>query len=128
MNKLKVGLSILALSAIGATSISVLKAQTKAPVYAVLEFGEMTDPDAWIKAVSATEPKATLSMGGKFVVRTTKIVTLDGDQPPVRFTMIELESQEKLNEWRNSKQIKALNEVRLKATKSRSFMVEGATN
>jgi hypothetical protein len=56
-----------------------LKAQSKGPVYAVIDISETMDPEAYIKAVSAVEPKATQSAGGRFVVRTSKAMTLDGD-------------------------------------------------
>ena len=100
-----------------------LKAQSKAPVYAVIEVNEMIDADAFGKAVAGA-PVAS----GKYLVRTQKVTSLDGDAPPSRFVVIAFESEEKLKEWRADPRIKAIDAVRLKATRSRAFMVEGLAN
>ena len=69
-------------TALSVVAVTGLKAQVKSPVYAVIDISEMTDVDAYIKAVSAY----------------------------------------------NSPALMELNAVRMKASKSRSFIVEGVTN
>ena len=114
-------------AALGAAAVTGLKAQVKSPVYAVIDISEMTDVDAYIKAVSAAEPKSTIAAGGRFIVRSSKPVALDGVAPN-RFVIIAFEDEEKARAWYNSPALTELNAVRMKASKSRSFIVEGAIN
>ena len=81
-----------------------------------------------MKAVSATEPNATLSVGGHFIIRRPKPVAIDGTAPPSGLVVIAFDTDEKAKAWTNLPAIKELNAVRLKTTKSRAFMVEGAAN
>ena len=121
---------ILTISALafGVAALSGLKAQTKAPVYAVIDISETMDADAYIKAVSAAEPRATQSAGGRFVVRTSKAIALDGSSAPNRFVVIAFDSEQQARAWHASEPIKEVNAVRAKATKSRAFLVEGLGN
>ena len=65
----------------------------------MIEIDQITDADAFMKAVTATEPKATQSVGGRFVIRTTKPVAIDGGQPLTRFAVIAFDSEEKFKAW-----------------------------
>jgi len=85
------------------------------------------DAAAYIKAVSAAEPNATTSAGGRFVIRTNTPVALDG-APPNRFVVIAFDSLEKAKAWANTPAIKEVNAARMKTTKSRAFVVEGLAN
>jgi len=96
-------------------------AQTK-PTYVVINLTEISDLDAYMKAVSAAEPAASQAAGGHFVIRTTQFVALDG-MPPARFAMIEFPSVEKAKEWYAA--TKTVNDVRIKVAKSSAFIVEG---
>ena len=119
-----VGLMLAALAA-GATAIGNLHAQTKPPAaYVVIDISEMKDVDAYIKAVSAAEPNATISAGGRFVVRSNAPVALDGTAPN-RFVVIAFESAERAKAWYSTEAIKKINAVRMKVSTSRAFMVEG---
>src|SRR5262249_58955024 len=64
-----VGVALLSALAIGTASIGRLHAQGKTPAYVVIDISETMDPEAYIKAVSAAEPNATQSAGGRFIVR-----------------------------------------------------------
>jgi len=99
-------------------------AQGKTPAYVVIDISETMDPEAYIKAVSAAEPNAAQSAGGRFTVRTNTAVALDG-APPNRFTIVAFEDAEKAKAWYGSPAIKEVNATRLKVTKSRAFLVEG---
>jgi len=122
-----VGVALLAAFAIGTAFIGRLHAQSKAPAYVVIDISETMDPDAYIKAVSAAEPNATQSAGGRFIVRTNAAVALDGT-PPNRFVIVTFDDAEKAKAWYRSPAITQVNATRLKATKSRAFLVEGLAN
>lgn len=124
----RLALILVASAALGAAAITGLKAQARPPVYAIIDISEILDADVFMKAVSATEPNATLSAGGRFIIRSTKPVALDGAPPPSRFAVIAFDTEEKAQAWSNLPAIKELNAVRLKTTKSRAFMVEGLAN
>jgi uncharacterized protein (DUF1330 family) len=125
--RIGLGLAVLAGFAVGATNIGRLQAQPKPPAFVIIDITETNDADAYIKAVSAAEPNATMSAGGHFIVRTSAPIALDGD-PPNRFVVIAFDSGEKAKAWYNSQAVKEVNAVRMKATKSRAFMVDGLTN
>jgi uncharacterized protein (DUF1330 family) len=116
----------LAALALGGGVLGVAHAQSKAPVYAVIDISETMDADAYIKAVSAAEPKASQTAGGRFIVRSNKAVALDGGAAPNRFVIIAFDNEEQARAWHTS--VGEVNAVRLKATKSRSFLVEGLAN
>jgi len=107
--------------------VSALHAQPKPPVYAVIDISEVADADAYIKAVSAAEPNATRSAGGRFIVRASKPIALDGT-PPDRFVIIAFESEERAKAWYASEAIRNVNAVRMKVTKSRAFLVNTVPN
>jgi uncharacterized protein (DUF1330 family) len=121
---LRVALALLSGTALGAAGVTALMAQVKAPYYAVIDISETMDADAYIKAVSAAEPRATTSAGGQFIIRSSKPTALDGVAPN-RFVLIKFDTEEKAKAWYNSPAIKDVNAVRMKATKSRAFLVDG---
>ena len=93
-----VGIAVLASFGLGTTSTVRLYAQNKAPAYVVIDISETMDVDAYVKAVSAAEPNATQSAGGRFIVRTNTPVALDG-APPNRFVIIAFGDAEKAMAW-----------------------------
>jgi uncharacterized protein (DUF1330 family) len=119
--------AVVAALAVGALANGVSRAQTKPLAYVVIDISETKDADSYMKAVSAAEPNATISAGGRFLVRTNRPVALDGT-PPNRFVILAFDSDEKAKAWYGSQAIKEVNAVRLKTTISRAFMVEGVTN
>jgi uncharacterized protein (DUF1330 family) len=124
----RLALTLVGGAALGAAATAGLRAQVRPPVYAVIEINEVLDADAFMKAVSAIEPNATLSVGGRFVIRSSKPVAIDGEAPPGRFAVIAFDTAEKAQAWADLPAIRGLNAVRLKTTTSRAFMVEGAAN
>lgn len=118
------GVALLPVLALGTASMGRLHAQVKTPAYVVIDISETMDADAYIKAVSAAEPNATQSAGGRFIVRTNTAAALDG-APPNRFIIIAFDDAEKAKAWYGSPTIKEVNATRLKVTKSRAFLVEG---
>jgi uncharacterized protein (DUF1330 family) len=111
-------------SIVTGTSFVVPQAQAQnKPAYAVVEMSDMTDVDGFLKAVKATEPQASESLGGHYLVRSTTAEALDG-APPQRFVVIEFPSIEKAREWYASPATKQMNATRMQTTKSRAFLVE----
>jgi uncharacterized protein (DUF1330 family) len=121
MNRLVRNVSIGLLgAALGATAMTALRAQATPPVYVVIDMSEITDADAMSKASANVSAPPT-----GYLVRTQKAAGLDGGAPPARFVIVAFDSEAKAKEWFNSPPVAAINAVRLKATKSRSFIVEG---
>ena len=112
---------------LGAAVVTGLNAQAMPPVYVIIDISEMSDVDAYVKAVSAAEPKATTSAGGRFIIRASKATALDGAAPN-RFVAIAFDSEEKAKAWYDTPAIKEVNAVRLKTAKSRAFIVQGLAN
>ena len=112
----------------GMALISVLHAQATPPAYVVIDISETLDADAYIKAVSAAEPNATNTAGGRFVVRSTTPIAFDGTAAPNRYVVIAFDSVDKAKAWHESPAIKEVNAIRMKTTKSRAFVVQGLAN
>ena len=115
-------LSLLAGVAIGGLSIGGLYAQSKSPgAYVIVDISEVTNPDGF-KQLFPKAPPAVAAFDGHFVTRTEKITALDGT-PPKRFVIIGFDSVDKAKAWDASAAQKEVNDIRMKNTKSRSFVV-----
>jgi uncharacterized protein (DUF1330 family) len=111
--------------ALGGVASQALFAQTKSPAYVVVAIRKVNDADAFkTGVVDKATPAALTAAGGKYVVRTQNITSLDGT-PPQRFVLIEFDSVEKAKAWNESAAQKEINAARIKSTDSLSFIVEG---
>ena len=118
----KWAIAVLSCAALGTTAINVLYAQNKSPgAYVIVDISEVTNPDGF-KQLFPKAPPAVAAFDGHFVTRTEKITALDGT-PPKRFVIIGFDSVEKAKAWDASAAQKEVNDIRLKNTKSRSFVV-----
>jgi uncharacterized protein (DUF1330 family) len=125
--RIALGLTLLAGAAIGATAINGLHAQVKAPgAYAVIDISAVNNPDVF-KTLFPIAEKAINDFGGKYVIRTENITGLDGT-PPKRFVVIAFDSMDKANSWHSSAGMKQVDDIRMKSTNSRQFIVEGMSN
>jgi uncharacterized protein (DUF1330 family) len=115
-------------AALGVAAVTGLKAQVKPPVYVVIDISEMSDADAFAKAAAVATPNDLASVGGRYIIRSTKPVALDGTAPPSRFVVLAFDTEEQVKAWQNLPSTKQVTEVRLKVTKSRSFTVVGLAN
>jgi uncharacterized protein (DUF1330 family) len=120
---LGLGLAMLAGAAIGAFAVNGLNAQTKPGAYAVVDITEVSNPDEFKTLLPKAGPAMT-AFGGQFVIRTEKITALDGAAPK-RFIVIGFDSVDKAKAWNDSAAQKEVNDIRVKSTKSRSFIVDG---
>jgi uncharacterized protein (DUF1330 family) len=132
MNRyISLGIAMLAGVAIGATAIKGrnAQAQAKPPTYVVIDIAEMTDPEGFkvIPTSPATSPARTAALGGRYLIRTESVTAVDG-VPPKRFVVLAFDSREKAQGWADATDIKELNAIRAKTTKSRAFIVDGFSN
>src|SRR5580704_4506881 len=86
--------------AVGAAVVTGLKAQVKPPVYVVIDISELSDAAAFAKAAAAATPQDLASVGGRYLVRSTKPVALDGSAPPSRFVLIAFDNEAQVTAWR----------------------------
>lgn len=117
------GLGMVAGAVIGAAAIQGLHAQAKPPVYAVIPILKITDADTF-KQIG---PKASAAMSGSgahYIIRGDKITALDGT-PPERLIVIAFDNMEQAQAWHNSAAQKEIDALRIKSTKSLSYLVEG---
>src|SRR5580704_4793911 len=128
MNRpITLGLAMLAGGAIGATAVSALQAQGKAPgAYAVVDISAITNADVFKNVVAKAGP-AMQDSGGHFIARTDKITNIDG-VPPARFVIIAFDSVAQAQAWDKSAAQQEDDTLRKQSTTSRSFIVEGMAN
>ena len=99
-----------------------LAAQAKRTFYVVIEVDEITDADGYMTKMGPANIVEVKHADGRYFVRTDNLAALDGAAPK-RFVMIAFDSMEKANGfYQNTKEMTAM---RIKATKSRAFIVEG---
>ncbi len=120
----KQALTLLAGIAIGGSLIQTIYAQAKPPTYVVVALRKINDPATFKAEVVDKAAAAMANTGGKYVIRTDKITAFDGT-PPQRYVLIQFDSPEKAQAWKNSELQKAVDAARMKSTDSLSFMVEG---
>ena len=116
-------LSMFAGCAIGASAIQAINAQQGPGAYAIVDIADVTNPDLF-KTLGPKAGPANEAFGGKFIVRTEAITPLDGT-PPKRIVVIAFDSIEKAKAWDASPAQKEVTDIRLKSTKSRSFIADG---
>jgi uncharacterized protein (DUF1330 family) len=123
----KIALAALAGIGIGGAAIHELHAQAKPPAYVVVAVRSIKDADAFKAGVTdKASPALVTGAGGRYVVRTQTIKSLDGPAPQ-RFVMLAFDSVEKAQAWSDSPAIKEITAARMKSTDSLSFIVEGYT-
>jgi uncharacterized protein (DUF1330 family) len=124
----KIAIALFAGGVLGALAVQGLYAQGKPPVYSVIIIDEVTDAATW-QTVTA-RPNTVLvdmlkSFDGQQMTRAGEITSLDGSKPPTRVIITRFDSLEKAQGWYNQPEQKKINDTRMKATKSRSFAVQG---
>ena len=121
-------LSMAAGVALGALTIQGIHAQAKPPVYFVSDISEITDPAGFATVGGRSDAAAAQTLkdfGGQYIARTDHITALDGTAPK-RFIITRFDSADKAKAWYNSPEVmKNVQEIRMKTTKSRTFIVEG---
>jgi len=101
-----------------------LAAQGKRTFYVVIEVDEITDADGYkaMAKLGLANVAEAKYLDARYLARTDNLLALDGIAPK-RFVMIAFDSMEKVNGfYQNTKEMTAM---RIKATRSRAFIVEG---
>jgi uncharacterized protein (DUF1330 family) len=109
---------------LGAIASRGLAAQGKRTVYVVIDVNEITDADGF-KALVNMGPSSIVEVkdeDGRYLARTENITALDGTAPKA-FAIIAFDNVEKAKAYYDN--MKQTTAMRIKATKSRSFIVEG---
>jgi uncharacterized protein (DUF1330 family) len=112
----------------GAVAIGGLHARTTTPpVYVVVEVDEITDASGFETLRQTTEATAVEVQfeDGRYFVRTENATALDGSAPKF-FAFIAFDNMTKAKAFNDS--MKNTTALRTKATKSRSFIVEGTSS
>jgi uncharacterized protein (DUF1330 family) len=123
-NALGFGLVLFAGFALGGIAVPQLQAQGKGPgAYAIIDISEIVDPEG-LKQLGPKAGPAATNAGGKYIVRTENIVSLDGT-PPKRFVVVAFDDIAKAKAWYETPAQKEVDAIRQKALKSRVFVVEG---
>jgi len=94
------------------------------PAYIIVDV-EVTDPanfEEYRKQVPATVQK----YGGRFLVRGGAMEVLEGDWRPKRVVVLEFPSMEQAKRWYESEEYRAPKALRLKTSRGRLVLVEGA--
>ncbi len=94
------------------------------PAYVIVQ-GAITDPDQFDNYRSGS-PATVAAAGGKYIVRTTESVSLEGDTPPERTTVIEFADREAALAWYHGEAYTALRALRAGAADLRFYVVDGA--
>ena len=109
----------------GAVAIRGLHARTSTPpVYVVVEIDEITDANGF-EALRQTADATAVeveSEDGRYLARTENVAALDGSAPKF-FAFIAFDNMAKAKTFNDS--MKNTTALRTRATKSRSFIVEG---
>ncbi len=109
----------------GAAAVRDLPARTTAPpVYVVVEIDEVNDAsgfEAFRQTADATVVEVQFE-DGRYFARTENVTALDGSAPKF-FAVIAFDNMTKAKAFADN--MKKITALRTKATKSRSFIVEG---
>lgn len=122
---LKLAPAVLVGVSIGIAGARAMRAQQAStpPGYVIAEV-DVTDPAGIQKYVDRI-PETLAPFNHHYVVRSTKIQTLEGDPPKGGVVIIAFDSADKAREWYDSPAYQAIKPIRQSAAKSRIFIVEG---
>ena len=116
---------MLAGAVLGAAAINGLHAQGRPPAaFVIIDVGDITDPDGFAKQTHSAEAATLVPFGGQFVMRTNKIVGIEG-APPKQFVVVSFTSAQAAKDWASSAARKEFDATRVNSTKSREFIVDG---
>src|SRR5437588_7563247 len=121
---LKLALALVAGVSIGAVATTVIQAQqAKTPPGYLIAEVEVTDP-ATMQKYGEKVPDTLAPFNHRYLVRSRKVQTLEGEPPKGGVVEIEFDSMEKAREWYDSPAYSAIKAIRQSAAKSRIFIVE----
>ena len=86
---------------------------------------ETIDPEANAQYIDKVLP-VFAAHGGRFLVRTSDVDLVQGDWAPKRLVVVEFDSLEAAKGFINSAEYSALDDLRRRAAKSKTVVVEGS--
>jgi uncharacterized protein (DUF1330 family) len=124
--KIRYALALAAATGLGLGTIAShgLSAKAVPPIYVVVEIDEIIDADAF-EALRKTGPANVVEVkdqDGRYLARTDHVTALDGNAPKY-FVFIAFDNLKKAKTFNDN--IKQTTALRMQATRSRSFIVEG---
>ena len=120
---LTVAISMIAGIGLGALGLGSLNAQSKAPVYTIVET-DVTNVEGYTKEFAPKAQALSKKSGARLLAASMKIQALDG-QPPKRIAIQQWDSMEKATAWFKSPEYNKIRETGNKYAKFRVFAVEG---
>lgn len=111
---------------IGGITVEGLHAQAKPPVYYVAEI-ETTNADGYMKEYAPKAISLIKSSGGRYLAEGGNTTVLEGAPPKSRVIIVQWDSLEKIQAWRNSPEYKEHRKIGDKYAKFRAFSVEGVS-
>jgi len=96
------------------------------PAYFLVDVREIKDPKM-MEAYRARINQVVDQFGGHYVVIGGPFQVLEGTYQPVFPVMIEFPTAEAARRWYDSEDYRELKQMRLKATVSNAFLMEGAS-
>jgi len=122
-NKISIAFAVIMGFGLGATGIHVLHAQSKPPVYTIVEI-DLSNREAYEKEYAPKAAEIIKAKGGKLIAASSNVVTLEG-APAKRVAIQQWESMEKAKAWQGSKEYKENRKIGEKYAKFRILAVEG---
>jgi uncharacterized protein (DUF1330 family) len=119
-----VALATLAGFGLGAIAVQGLHAQATPPVYYIAEI-DVTDLDNYVKEYAPKAQALIKASGGRLLAAGQKVTPIEGAPPKPRVAVLQWESMEKLQAWRNTPEFKENRKIGDKYAKFRSFAIEG---
>ena len=116
-------IAMLAGASLGGAAIQGLHAQAKPPVYYIAEI-EPDNMEIYMKSY-APRAQAVIKAAGGRTVATGRASAIEGEAPKPRVVVIQWDSLEQIQAWRNSAAFKELASERSKLAKFRAFAIEG---
>ena len=121
----KLALAALAGISIGVGGAEAIHAQQgKMPPGYIIAEVDVTDPSTMQK-YGEKVPETLAPFNHQYLVRSSKIQSLEGEPPKGGIVVIAFDSLEKAREWYDSPAYTAIRSMRQSAAKSRIFIVEG---
>ena len=102
-----VALAIVAGFGLGAAAVQGLHAQAKPPVYYIAEI-DVSNVEGWQKDYAPRAQAVIKAAGGRVLAAGQKVTAIEGAPPKTRIAVIQWESAEQVQAWRNSAAFKGL--------------------
>jgi uncharacterized protein (DUF1330 family) len=121
----QIALTLLAGLALAALTGQELRAQAQAPAYYITQIELTGDAGEFAKNYGSQVGATLAPYGGRFLVRGTPAMHLEGDAARSRNAVIQFDSLAQAQAWYTSPAYQKLIPIRQKLTKTNSYLVEG---